>query len=145
MILLGSDHAGYKLKKIIATYLEKHDFPFRDFGTYESETGDYPDYAFKVAEAIVNGKGEQGILFCGTGIGMAIAANKVKGIRCAVCSEPYSALLSRQHNNSNILSLGSRVVGEELAIMIVETWLTGQYEAGRHQQRITKINNYESD
>ncbi|TCL58870.1 ribose 5-phosphate isomerase B [Kineothrix alysoides] len=142
MIILGSDHAGFSLKLVIIDFFERNNIDYMDIGTYEGERGDYPNYAFKVAEMIVRGDAERGILFCGTGIGMAIAANKIRGIRCAVCSEPYSALLSRQHNNSNILSLGARVVGSELAIMIVKIWLEGEYEHGRHQNRLDIVENY---
>ncbi|WP_407657462.1 ribose 5-phosphate isomerase B [Massiliimalia timonensis] len=139
MIALASDHVGIELKKHIIEYLEEHNLEYRDFGTYGTERCNYPEFALKAANAVASGECEKGILCCGTGIGISIAANKVKGIRCVVCSDCYSALLSRQHNNTNMLSLGSRVVGKDLGLMIVEQWLNGEYEGGRHQVRIDQI------
>ncbi|OXT05733.1 ribose-5-phosphate isomerase [Thermohydrogenium kirishiense] len=143
MIALGSDHAGYELKIEIAKYLKEKGIEYIDFGTYGTERVDYPIFALKVANEVASGKCEKGILFCGTGVGISIAANKVKGIRAVVCSEPYSAALSRAHNNTNILALGSRVVGLELAKMIVDQWLNTPYEGGRHQKRIDQISKIE--
>jgi ribose 5-phosphate isomerase B len=143
MIALASDHIGLSLKRRIISYLEEKGLAYKDFGTFSTERCDYPVFAQKAAEAVVLGECKSGILFCGTGIGMSIAANKVKGIRCVVCSDVYSAVLSRQHNNTNMLSLGSRVVGEELALMIVDFWLNTPYEGGRHQHRIEQITNIE--
>ncbi len=142
MIALGSDHAGYALKKEIEKYLNEKGYETKDYGTYDESSCDYPEFGYKAAKAVANKECEKGILVCGTGVGISIAANKVKGIRCVVCSEPYSALLSRNHNDTNMLSMGSRVVGVELAKMIVDAWLGGEYEGGRHQRRvdiITKI------
>jgi len=143
MIALASDHAGLALKKEIMSYLDEIGLSYYDYGTYTYERCNYPEYALKAANAVAAGKCDKGIIFCGTGIGISIAANKVKGIRCAVCSDCYSALLSRCHNDTNMLALGSRVVGVDLAKIIVKTWLDGQYEGGRHQIRIDQIRNIE--
>lgn len=143
MIALGSDHVGIELKRVIMQYLEEKGLAYKDFGTFDTERCNYPEYALKAANAVVSGECNKGILCCGTGIGISIAANKVKGIRCVVCSEPYSALLSRQHNNTNMLAMGSRVVGGDLAKMIVEQWLTGVYEGGRHQVRVDQMKEIE--
>lgn len=143
MLALGSDHVGYELKVQIEKYLEEKGIKYIDCGTFGTDRVDYPKYAMKVAEEITSGKCDKGILFCGTGVGMAIAANKVKGIRAVVCSEPYSASLSRAHNDTNILALGSRVVGVELAKMIVDHWLSTSYEGGRHQNRLDQISKIE--
>lgn len=139
MIALGSDHAGLPLKKVIMKHLEEKGVAFKDFGTYHEESVHYPIYGLKAAKAVANGECELGIVFCGTGVGIGISANKVKGIRCVNCSEPYSALMSREHNDANMLSLGSRVVGDELAKMIVDTWLTGEFLGGRHQIRVNQM------
>lgn len=136
MIALGSDHVGLELKKIIIEMLEQKNISYRDYGTYGTATAEYPRYGYKAARAVANGECEKGLLFCGTGVGISIAANKVRGIRCAVCSEPYSALLSRKHNDTNMLSMGSRVVGAELAKMIATMWLESEFEGGRHADRI---------
>lgn len=143
MIALASDHVGIPLKKEIMAYLEERRLPCRDYGTYTAERCNYPEYALKAADAVASGECEKGILFCGTGVGVSIAANKVKGIRCVVCSDCYSALLSRRHNDTNMLALGSRVVGADLARMIVENWLAGEYEGGRHQTRLGQIRSIE--
>ncbi|WP_422446764.1 ribose 5-phosphate isomerase B [Thermoanaerobacterium sp. DL9XJH110] len=143
LVALGSDHVGYDLKIQIKKYLEEKGIECRDFGAFGTDRVDYPKYALKVAKEIVSGRCEKGILFCGTGVGMAIAANKVRGIRAVVCSEPYSALLSRAHNDTNILALGSRVVGVELAKMIVDQWVNCSFEGGRHQNRIDQISKIE--
>lgn len=139
MIALASDHVGIELKRHIIEYLDELQLEYKDYGTYTTERCNYPEYALKAANAVASGECEKGILCCGTGVGISIAANKVKGIRCVVCSDCYSALLSRQHNNTNMLSLGSRVVGKDLGLMIVKSWLDGTYEGGRHQVRIDEI------
>lgn len=144
MLAIASDHAGLELKGILCVYLAQLGYDFKDFGTYNKESCNYPEYAFAASAAVAEGKCEKGILVCGTGMGMSIAANKVRGIRCAVCSEPYSAKMSRAHNDANMLALGSRVVGEELAEMIVKEWLETPYEGGRHQLRIDEITNIET-
>ena len=143
MIALASDHVGIELKQKIMEYFDQKGIPYKDFGAYNNQRTNYPEYALPAANAVVSGECEKGILCCGTGVGISIAANKVQGVRCVVCSEPYSALLSRQHNNTNMLAMGSRVVGSDLALMIVDQWLSGQYEGGRHQQRIDQIQSIE--
>lgn len=139
MIALACDHAALELKKEIIGLLEEMGLPYKDFGTYEAASCNYPEYGEKAARAVANGECEKGIVICGTGIGMSLVANKVRGIRCVVCSEPYSAKLSRMHNNTNMLALGARVVGSELAKMIVRMWLETPFEGGRHQTRIDMI------
>lgn len=143
MIAIASDHAALEMKEAIQQYLKERGEAVEDFGTHTSHRVDYCDYGFRVAEAVAAGKYERGILFCGTGVGISISANKVRGIRAVVCSEPYSAKLSRAHNDTNILALGARVVGIELAKMIVDTWLSTPFEGGRHGDRIRKIAEYE--
>ncbi len=136
---LGSDHGGFELKKEIVDHLMKKGIACEDFGTYTKDSCDYPDYAYKVAEAVLAGTCDLGILVCGTGIGISIAANKVDGIRCAVVSDTFSAEMSRAHNNANMLALGERVVGKGLALKIVDTWLATEFEGGRHAERVNKI------
>ena len=114
MIALASDFVGYILKQSIMEYLDKQNIPYKDFGTYSTESCDYPIYAIKAAKAVQNGECELGLLFCGTGVGISLAANKVNGIRCVCCSEPYSAAMARQHNDANMLAMGTRVVGSEI-------------------------------
>ena len=138
-IAIGCDHVGFELKTHITEYLQSKGYSIKDFGTHSTQRTDYPLFGKAVAEAVTNGECEKGILICGTGVGISIAANKVKGVRAVVCSEPYSALLSRQHNDTNILSLGSRVVGKDLALMIVDSWLGGDFEGGRHKSRIDML------
>jgi len=145
MIALGSDHVGFELKEPLKAYLEERGIATRDFGSFSSQWTDYPLYARIVARAVAAGECDRGILFCGTGVGISIAANKVRGIRAVVCSEPYSAKLSRQHNDTNILCLGSRVVGLELAKMIVDEWLAAEFEGGRHANRVRMIGEIESE
>ena len=138
-IAIGSDHVGLELKPIIIEYLETLGHEVEDFGPFTAERTDYPVYGKKVAEEVVSGNFDLGILICGTGVGISIAANKVKGIRAVVCSEPYSAQLSRQHNDTNVLAFGARVIGLELAKMIVDAWLSAEFEGGRHQGRVDAI------
>ena len=144
-IAIGSDHVGYPLKEEIKTYLEELGFSYQDFGAHSAERTDYPLFAKDVTAAISAGGVDLGILICGTGVGMSITANKVKGIRAVVCSEPYSAMLSRQHNNTNVLALGSRVIGPELARMIVKAWLEAEFEGGRHASRLEIISQIEGE
>lgn len=139
MLAIGSDHGGYELKERIKKHLEKQGIKYYDFGTYSEDSVDYPDIAKKVGDAVAAGEYERGILICGTGIGISIAANKIKGIRAALCGDVYSAKMCRQHNNANIICLGGRVTGCELAYMIVDTYLNEAFEGGRHQNRINKI------
>jgi ribose 5-phosphate isomerase B len=144
-IAIGSDHIGYPLKEEIKKYLEELGYTHQDFGTHSSDRTDYPLFAKQVTSAVASQQADLGILICGTGVGMSITANKVKGIRAVVCSEPYSAMLSRQHNNTNILALGSRVVGAELARMIVRSWLDAEFEGGRHASRLELISQIEAE
>ena len=132
---IGNDHSALELKAEIISFLKEKGHEVVDYGTNSSESCDYPVYGEIVARAVV----EQGILICGTGLGISLAANKVKGIRAAVCSEPFTAKMARVHNNCNILAFGARVVGAELAKMIVETWLDAEFEGGRHQRRVDLI------
>lgn len=144
MIAIGCDHGGFELKTHIIKHLEESEIQVFDFGTYSEDSCDYPDIAEKVAKAVANGEYERGILICGTGIGISIAANKVKGIRAALCSDVYSAKMTRKHNDANILCLGGRVTGRELAFMICDTFLSEEFEGGRHQKRIDKIHKLEN-
>ena len=139
-LAIGSDHVGFELKPVIIEYLEELGHEVTDFGPYSSERTDYPIYGKKVAEEVAAGNFDCGILICGTGVGISISANNVKSIRAVVCSEPYSARLSKEHNNTNILAFGSRVVGSELAKMIVKEWLDAKFEGGRHSKRIEMLN-----
>src|ERR1035438_4616384 len=139
MIAIGSDHAAFALKEEIKAYLIEKGYQVQDFGASGLERVDYCDFGFKVGEAVARGECEKGVLFCGSGVGISISANKVKGIRAVVCSEPYSAKLSREHNDTNVLALGSRVVGVDLAKMIIDIWLNAPFEGGRHALRVEKI------
>lgn len=138
-IALASDHGGLKIKEEIKHLLEDLGFQYEDFGCECSDSVDYPDYALPVAEKVVGGEFDRGILVCGTGIGMSIAANKVKGVRCALVHDTFSAKATRQHNDSNILALGERVIGPGLAREIVKIWLETDFEGGRHATRVDKI------
>lgn len=143
-IAIGNDHTAVELKNHIKEFLENKGYDVTDFGTSSEERTDYPIYGYKVACSVANKEFDFGILICGTGIGISLAANKVKGIRAAVCSEPYSARLTRAHNNANIIAFGARVVGPSMAEMIVEEFLTTEYEGGRHQKRIDMISAIEN-
>ena len=145
MIAIGSDHAAYDFKIEIVNYLKEKGYECKDFGSEANVRADYPDYARLVAKSIQSGESDRGMLFCGTGIGMSIAANKVKGIRAAVCTEALSAELSRKHNNANILCLGARMTGIELAKRIVDVWLETEFEGGRHQTRVDIISSIEAE
>jgi ribose 5-phosphate isomerase B len=138
-IALGCDHAGFHLKNIIINYLKTTDRSPKDFGVFSEESSDYSDQAVLVSNAVLSGEFEYGILICGTGIGMSVAANKHKGIRAALCSETFSACCARQHNNANILTMGSRTIGPGLAVAIVEDFLSTSFEGGRHIRRLDKI------
>ena len=139
LIGIGSDHGGFSLKKEIIEFLKEKGYKVKDFGTYSADSVDYSDFGQTVAEAVVNGECDKGIVICGTGIGISIAANKVTGIRAALCTDTYMARMAREHNDANILALGARVIGVGVALDIVETWLGTEYTGGRHQQRIDKI------
>ena len=145
MLAIGCDHGGFELKNHIIAYLKEQGIEIKDFGTYDENSVDYPDIAKKVCQSITSGECERGILVCGTGIGMSIAANKVKGIRAAMCTDVYSAKMTKQHNNTNVLCLGGRVTGRELAFMICDTWLNEEFMGGRHQNRIDKITAIEQE
>lgn len=138
-VALASDHAGYDLKETIKSYLTEKKYEVIDLGPYSSDSVDYPDFAKKLTNEVLTKKAEFGIGICGTGIGISISCNRVKGIRAALCSEPVSAELTRKHNNANILNLGARIVGDELAKGIVDVFLNTEFEGGRHQRRIDKI------
>ncbi len=142
-IALGSDHGGLSLKKEIIKHLESKNIEVMDFGTHTENSCDYPDYALKVAEEVVAQNFELGILICGTGIGISISANKVPGIRAALCHDTFSAHSTREHNNANILTLGERVVGRGLALDIVDAFINAKFEGDRHQKRIDKITEIE--
>jgi len=140
MIALGCDHGGYELKKEVINYLEEHNIAYKDFGCDSTQSVDYPVYAKKVAKSIVDGECEKGILICGTGIGISITANKIKGIRCALCHDVFSAEATRLHNNANILAMGGRVVGAGLALKIVDTFLNTEFSnEERHIRRIEQM------
>ncbi|MDK2985055.1 MAG: ribose 5-phosphate isomerase [Clostridia bacterium] len=144
-LALGSDHGGFNLKEKIKEYLDEKGITYEDMGTYNSGSVDYPDFAKKVAEAVAKGEYERGILICGTGIGIGIAANKVPGIRAALCHDTFSARYAREHNNANILTMGERVIGPGLAIEIVDTWLKAEFSGGRHERRVNKITEIEKE
>lgn len=143
-IAIGNDHAALELKKVIKAYVEDMGHEVVDFGTHTTDSCDYPVYGEKVARAVAGGECELGILICGTGIGISLAANKVKGIRAAVCSESYSARLTRAHNNANIIAFGARVIGEDTAKDIVNAFINTPFEGGRHQRRIDMITKIEN-
>lgn len=140
MIALGCDHAGIDLKPHVIAVLEELGLPYQDFGTFTHDSVDYPVYGERAARAVADGRCELGIVLCGTGVGIGIAANKVQGVRCVMCSDCYSALMSREHNNANMLAMGARVVGSELAKLIVRTWLTASFNGERHARRVGQLN-----
>ena len=138
-IIIGADHGGFELKEIIKEHLDKKGISIDDVGTFDTSSVDYPDIAVKVCNKLLAKEGDFGILICGTGIGISITANKIHGIRAALCSDEFSARATRAHNNSNVLCLGGRVTGPELAKSICDAFLSGSFEGGRHQIRIDKI------
>lgn len=139
VIAIASDGAGYDLKSSVKTYLEEQGYSVIDCGTDSSESCDYPDFAFKCCRKIVSGEADLGILCCGTGVGMSIAANKVNGIRAACCSDTFSARYTRMHNNANVLCLGQRVIGAGLARELLDAFLSADFEGGRHERRVNKL------
>ena len=143
-IAVGCDHGGLEHKNAIAEHLKERGFEIKDFGIYEQKSVDYPEIAEKVANSIASGETELGILVCGTGIGMSLAANKVKGIRCACCSDCFSAHYTRLHNDANALCLGARVIGVGSALELVDVFINTEFEGGRHQKRIDKIHAQEA-
>ena len=136
---IGNDHSAVEMKQEVAQFLQQLGYEVVNYGTDSKASCHYPVYGEKVARAVAAGEVDLGILICGTGVGISLAANKVKGIRAVVCSEPYSARLSKQHNNTNILCFGARVIGIEMAKMIIEEWLNAEFEGGRHQERVDMI------
>jgi RpiB/LacA/LacB family sugar-phosphate isomerase len=138
-IAIGSDHAGFELKKAILQHLEQNQIEYLDLGVYAPERADYPDYGFKVGREVASGRCRMGIAICGTGIGISITANKVKGIRAALCCSEYMAEMARKHNDANVLALGGRVLAPELAIRMVDIFLQTEFEGGRHADRIEKL------
>ena len=145
MIAIGSDHGGYALKQEIMAWLDEHGYAYKDFGTYTEESCDYSDYALPVAHAVVNGECDRGILCCGTGIGISIAANTVHGVRAALCSDYFSAKYTRKHNDANIICLGGRTIGAGLACELVDVFLGTEFEGGRHARRIQKVMDIEKE
>ena len=136
---IANDHSGIVMKQEITAFLQERGHEVVNFGTDKNESCDYPIYGEKVGRAVASGEVDRGILICGTGLGISLAANKVHGVRAVVCSEPCTARLSRQHNDANVLAFGARIVGLELAKMIVETWLAAEFEGGRHKRRVDMI------
>ena len=140
-IAIGCDHGGYLLKQDILIWLEENDYEFEDFGCYNTESVDYPVYAEKVARAVASGECEKGIVICTTGIGVSMAANKVKGIRCALCGDSYSAEMTRRHNDANVLAMGAGIIGPNMAKKITEVFLNTAFEGGRHARRVGLLDN----
>lgn len=138
-ISLGCDHGGFELKEVIKKHLEDNGYEVYDTGTYSLDSVDYPDFAEKAAYLVANKEVDKGIVICTTGIGISIAANKVDGIRCALCTDSYMAKMTRLHNDANMLALGAGIVGKNLALDIVDTWLNTEFEGGRHIKRVEKI------
>lgn len=139
MIAIACDHGGYALKQDIIEFLNEKHLDFEDFGTYSAESCDYPDFARAAAQAVSDGRCERGILICITGIGVSMVANKVRGVRCALCGDPFSAEMTRRHNDANMLAIGAGIVGKALALRIVETFIETEFEGGRHARRVEKI------
>ena len=138
-LVIGNDHVALEMKNEIMAYLQEKGYEVVNIGTDSPDRFDYPVSGYRAAKMVASGEADGGILICGTGVGISLSANKVRGIRCCVCSEPYSARLSKQHNNTNMIAFGARVVGIELAKMIVDAWLTASFEGGRHQRRVDLI------
>ena len=143
-IAIGNDHTALEMKEAIKAHLEENGYEVLDLGTNSTDSCDYPVDGEKVGRAVVDGEADLGIAICGTGVGISLAANKVKGVRACVCSEPYTAKLSRMHNDSNVLAFGARVIGVELAKMIVDEWLNASFEGGRHQRRVDMLMDIEN-
>lgn len=138
-LAIGNDHSAVEMKKEIKAHLEAKGIEVVDVGVHTTDSCNYPVMGYKVARLVADGEVDGGVLICGTGVGISLAANKVKGVRACVCSEPYTAKLSKMHNNSNIIAFGARVVGSEMAKMITDTWLETEYEGGRHQRRVDML------
>ena len=144
-VYLGADHGGFELKEAVKAHLKELGLEYIDFGTHSTDSVDYPDMAVPACDAVVSGECSKALLFCGTGVGMAIAANKVKGIRACCCSDTFSARMTRAHNDANILTFGERVVGQGLAMELVDAFLTTEFEGGRHQRRVDLITKLEQE
>lgn len=144
-IAICSDHGGFELKSRLIPFIEGLGHEVRDFGCYDESSVDYPDFAFPMAEAVARGEYERGIAVCGTGIGVSICCNKVRGIRCALCGDVLSAELTRRHNDSNVLAMGGRIIGVETGKAITRAWLDAEFDGGRHLGRINKISEYERE
>lgn len=144
MIALACDHAAVSLKKEIIRLLNEMQLPYKDFGTFTEDSCDYPVFGARAARAVASGECDRGIVICGTGIGISLAANKVKGVRCALCSDPLSAEMTRRHNDANMLALGARIIGSEMAKRIVHIFLTTPFEGGRHQARVDMLTRLEN-
>ncbi len=143
-VVVACDHGGFELKEIVKEHLEKNSYLVIDIGTYNMDSVDYPDYGEKAGQMVASKEADRGIVICGTGIGISLAANKVNGIRCALCTNEYMAVMSRKHNNANMLALGNRVIGSGLALSIIDAWMTTEFEGGRHGIRVDKIMNIET-
>lgn len=143
-VAIGSDHGGFRLKEELKQLMSELNVQFHDFGTYSTESVDYPEISRNVAQAVAGDEFDRGIIICGTGIGVSIAANKIKGIRAALCHDVYSAQMSRQHNDANVLTMGERVIGFGLARAVAEKWLTTEFAGGRHARRVCQIADLES-
>jgi ribose 5-phosphate isomerase B len=143
-VAIGSDHGGFHLKENIRQFLNEKGISFQDYGVFNTDSADYPDISFRVAQALTAGECDRGIIICGTGIGVSIAANKIKGIRAALCHDIFSAQMAREHNDANILTMGERVIGTGPARMIVEKWLNTDFLGGRHACRVGKISALEN-
>lgn len=144
-VVIACDHGGFELKEIVREHLMEKGYSVMDIGTYNTDSVDYPDYGQKAGEIVAKKEADRGIVICGTGIGISLAANKVNGIRCALCTNEYMAIMSRKHNNANMLALGNRVIGSGLAISIVDVWMSTEFEGGRHEVRVNKLMNIESN
>ena len=142
-IALGCDHGGFELKELVKEHLKERNIEFEDFGTYSAASCHYPEFGYKAAKAVADGLCDRGIVICTTGIGISITANKVRGIRCALCSDPWSAEMTRRHNDANMLALGASVIGKGVALKIVDTFLDTAFEGGRHQTRVDMIHECE--
>ena len=143
MLAIGSDHGGFALKQEVMAHLREKGIEYKDFGTYTEDSCDYPVYGEAVARAVASGECERGIAICGTGIGISMACNKVRGVRCALCGDCYSAEMTRRHNDANVLAMGGRVLGSGLALKIVDTFLETPFEGGRHARRVGLISEIE--
>ena len=139
MIAIGSDHGGFDLKEVVTAHLKEQGIPYKDFGCYDKKSCDYPVYGKAVAEAVAKGECEKGIVICTTGIGISITANKVKGVRCALCGDALSAEMTRRHNDANMLAMGAGIVGPMTAERIVDTFLSTGFEGGRHERRVKRM------